>query len=72
MERERSQVPFLVLRCTEYLERNLDEEGILRLSGSTVEMQDIRTQIEQGNHRDFMEFSCGEENRAHELCRRDN
>jgi len=50
VEREGSEVPNMVVKCTDFLEKTaLDEEGILRLSGSTVEIQEIRDKIEQGN-----------------------
>jgi len=47
VEREGRLIPILVSFCTEYLiEHSLDEEGILRLSGSLTEMNEIRQQIE--------------------------
>jgi len=49
LDREKKEVPLLVFAAIQYLERALDEEGILRLSGSSVEIQAIREQIAKGN-----------------------
>jgi hypothetical protein len=49
-EREGNQVPILVSRCIEYLIRDLDEVGILRLSGSLAEINELKDRINHGNY----------------------
>jgi len=48
VEREGTQVPLLVTKCIEYLVRDLDEVGILRLSGSLAEINDVKDKINHG------------------------
>lgn len=48
VEREGTQVPLLVTKCIEYLVRDLDEVGILRLSGSLSEINDVKDKINHG------------------------
>jgi len=49
LKREGGTVPLLVEKCVDYLvSKYLDEEGILRISGSTTELTEIRQQVERG------------------------
>eukprot|EP01132_Coremiostelium_polycephalum_P006233 gene6233-7764_t len=47
------EIPYFLTKMMKFLEKHLQEEGILRLSGSTVEIQELKSSIQKGENIDY-------------------
>ncbi|GAM23376.1 hypothetical protein SAMD00019534_065510 [Acytostelium subglobosum LB1] len=52
-ENPNSEIPSFVTKMVNFLERNIQEEGILRISGSTTEIQEMRATLQKGDNIDY-------------------
>eukprot|EP01133_Synstelium_polycarpum_P009859 gene9859-11520_t len=48
------EIPAFVSKMVHFLERNIQEEGILRISGSTTEIQDMKATLQKGENIDYL------------------
>ncbi|KAK5582043.1 hypothetical protein RB653_003625 [Dictyostelium firmibasis] len=48
-----AELPYFLSKMLKFLEKNVDEEGILRLSGSSTEILEMKAQLQRGESIDY-------------------
>ncbi|EGG25109.1 putative protein serine/threonine kinase [Cavenderia fasciculata] len=52
-ENPNAEIPSFITKIINFLERNIQEEGILRISGSSTEIQDLKSTLQKGENIEY-------------------